>query len=68
MVQHLVKWERPVPKIAKTSTKEEEGPESSEAVAKGIVSPENNQDSAEPTSPEVQMNLAPAKEKKSVLE
>ena len=37
IVQHLVNWEPPAPKIVKPATKEEEGPESPEAVARGIA-------------------------------
>jgi hypothetical protein len=38
VVQNLTKWEPPTPKIVKASTKEDEGPESPEAVAKGMIS------------------------------
>lgn len=38
IVQHLVNWEPPAPKIVKSATKEEEGPESPEAVARGMAS------------------------------
>lgn len=48
VVQHLTKWEPPVPKIVKPSTKEEDGPESTEAVAKGQVSPAPSTDSHAP--------------------
>jgi hypothetical protein len=39
VVQHLTKWEPPAPKIVKSSPKEDDGPESPEAVAKGKMSP-----------------------------
>ena len=39
IVQHLTKWEPPVPKISKQTDDIDDGPESSEAVAQGRVSP-----------------------------
>lgn len=48
IVQHLVKWEPPAPKIVKPSAKEDDGPESPEAVAKGRVSPSPSTDSHAP--------------------
>jgi len=41
VVQHLIKWEPPAPKIGKSKPKEDEGPESPEAVAQGKVPPTN---------------------------
>lgn len=49
VVQHLTKWEPTVPKIVKSSPKEDEGPESPEAVAKGMAPSKND---SEPTEKE----------------
>ena len=44
VVQHLTNWEPKAPKIVKPSSKEDDGPESPEAVAKGKIPAASSQD------------------------
>jgi len=44
VVQHLTNWEPKAPKIVKPSSKEDDGPESPEAVAKGKIPAVSSQD------------------------